>query len=155
MAYILDTNTLADLWHHGETRVLGRRVASIPDPQNNRRITIITFEEMLGGRLLDLRRDPKNLPELRTLHLRYAALSKTFHELQKYYPPMSFDERAQAIYEMIPKSIRTITRSGDCKIAAIAVETNYVVITANTRDFERIRRAIPVKFEDWTVPPPA
>jgi predicted nucleic acid-binding protein len=151
--YILDTNTLGDLWRYGQEQYLGRKLATVPDPRSNLRVTIITFEEMLGGRLLDLRRDPKKVPNLLPLHSRYQLLTETYERLANYYPPLPFDEDAQAVYENIPHAVRTNTLKGDCKIASIAVQKDYTVITANTQDFVRIATAIPVKFEDWTIEP--
>jgi predicted nucleic acid-binding protein len=151
--YILDTNALANLWLYGENQPLGRRVAAVPNPRSNLRVTVITFQEMLGGRLLDLSRDPKRVPHLRPLHLRYELLVETYQRLAYYYPPLPFDEDAQTLYETIPRTVRTNTLAGDCKIASIAVQTGCTVITANVKDFTRIKTAIPVKFEDWTVVP--
>lgn len=153
MPYILDTNTLGDLWRYGQEQHLGRKLATVPDPRSNLRVTIITFQEMLGGRLLDLGRDPKKVPHLLPLHSRYQLLTETYERLAYYYPPLPFDEEAEAIYETIPHAVRTNTLSGDCKIASIAVVRDFTVITANIKDFTRIETAIPVKFEDWTIEP--
>jgi len=150
VVYILDTNTLGDFWRYGENKPLGKRLARIPNPQENRRISVITFEEMIGGRALDLRRDPNNVPDLQPLHVRYHWLMETYARLRDYYPPFPFDEAAQAIFESIPKAIRNNTRVNDCKIAAIAVHNDCTVISANQKDFSRIETAIPVKWEDWT-----
>lgn len=151
MVYILDTNTLGDFWRYGENRTLGRRLARIPNPQHNRRISVITFEEMLGGRALDLRSHPNNVPNLEPLHVRYHWLMETYNRLREYNPPFPFDEDAQRIFESIPKAIRTTTRVNDCKIAAIALSNDCTVISANQKDFRRIETAIPVKWKDWTI----
>jgi len=152
VVYLLDTNTLADYWRYGETRILGQRLADIPDPQQNRRISVITFEEMIGGRALDLRRDPRNVPHLEPLYVRYHWLTETFDKLNEYYPPLPFDRSVQPIFERIPKAIRNNTRVNDCKIAAIAVHNDCTVISANVKDFSRIKTALTtLRFEDWTI----
>jgi predicted nucleic acid-binding protein len=148
--YILDTNTLGEKLRYGRQTILGRRLAAVSDPRTNLRITIVTAEEMLAGRILDLNRDPKKVPRLEPLHTRYRLLQETYDALMDYRP-LPFDEAAQAIYESIPKNIRDNAKARDCRIAAIAVANNHTVITANTKDFARIQTAIPVKFVDWTV----
>lgn len=153
MVYLLDTNSLSDYWRYGETRILGQRVAAIPNPQVNRRISVITFEETIGGRALDLRRQPNNYPNLQPLHARYRGLTETYDKLKEYYPPLPFDEDAQAIFESISKAIRNNSRVNDCKIAAIAVHNNCTVVSANQADFQRIETAIAVQWVDWTITP--
>lgn len=149
--YILDTNTLSVLLYSGQQSPLGRRLAAVPDQRTNLRTTIITFEEMIGGRLLDLTRDPKKVPRLEPLHVRYQKLQETYEALRDFHPPLPFDETAQAVYERIPKAIRDNAKARDCRIAAIAVSTGLTVITANQKDFLRIETAIPVRHVDWTV----
>jgi hypothetical protein len=64
VVYILDTNTLSDFWRYGNTRILGRRIAAIENPQIQRRITIIIVEEMIGGRIEALRLDTNTIRDL-------------------------------------------------------------------------------------------
>lgn len=149
--YILDTNTLSDLLEKGQQTLLGRRLAAVPNPLANLRTTIVTFQEMIGGRIIDLTRDPKKVPRLEPLHVRYRWLQYTYDALLGYNAPLPFNERAQDIYERIPKAIKNNARVLDCRIAAIAVATNHTVITANVKDFVRIETVIPVKHVDWTV----
>ena len=151
MVYLLDTNTLGDYWRYGDTRIVGQRVAAIPNPQLNRRISVITFEEMIGGRALDLRGNPNDYPNLQPLHTRYRWLMETYDKLNEYYPPLPFDEDAQAIFQSIPKAIRNNSRVNDCKIAAVAVHNKCTVVSANQADFQRIATVIPVQWEDWTI----
>lgn len=152
MPYILDTNALGDLWRFGQECILGRRLAAIPNPAVNLRVTIITFQEMLAGRIKDLSVDPK-IKGLQPLHVRYGLLAETYRRLYEYYPPFPFDEAAQDVFESISKAVRTHALSNDCKIASIAVVQNCTVITANTKDFVRIQSVIPVRYEDWTAAP--
>ena len=153
MVYLLDTNTLGEYWRYGEIRILGQRLAAIPNPHVNRRISVITFEEMIGGRALDLRRHPNDYPNLEPLHVRYRGLTETYDKLKEYYPPFPFDEDAQRIFESIPKANRNNSRVNDCKIAAIAVRNECTVVSANQTDFRRIETAIPVRWVDWTIVP--
>jgi predicted nucleic acid-binding protein len=153
VVYLLDTNTLGDYWRYGETRIVGQRVAAIPDPETNRRISVITFEEMIGGRALDLRRNPYDYPHLQPLPVRYRWFMETYVKLNEYYPPLPFDEEAQTIFQSIPKALRNNARVNDCKIAAIAVRNKCTVVSANQADFDRIKTAIPVQQVDWTIAP--
>lgn len=150
--YILDTNTLSEIFRYGQERLLGRRLAAVPDPTRNLRVTVVTFEEMLGGRIKDLDRDPKKVPHLEPLTVRYGNLLETYDALQDYRP-LPFDDAADAIYQKIPKAIKDKAKIRDCRIAAIAVAHGLTVITANVKDFSRIETAIPVKHVDWTTAP--
>jgi predicted nucleic acid-binding protein len=149
--YILDTNTLSEIFRYGQQRLLGRRLAAVPNPTLNLRVTVITFEEMLGGRIKDLDRDPKKVPHLEPLSVRYSKLLETYDALRDYRP-LPFDDAADAIYQKIPKAIKDKAKIRDCRIAAIAVAHDLKVITANVKDFVRIKTAIPVEYEDWSVP---
>jgi predicted nucleic acid-binding protein len=148
--YILDTNTLSEIFRYGQQRLLGRRLAAVPNPARNLRVTtIITFEEMLGGRIKDLDRDPKKVPHLEPLTVRYSNLLETYDALRDYRP-LPFDGNAATIHQKIPKAIKDKAKIRDCRIAAIAVARDLTVITANVKDFVRIKTAIPVKYVDWT-----
>ncbi len=48
----------------------------------------------------------------------------------------------------MPSSVRCGTN--DRTIAAIAITNNYILVTANVQDFEKIAN---LKIEDWTVRP--
>jgi predicted nucleic acid-binding protein len=52
---------------------------------------------------------------------------------------------------MVNKAIKDKAKIRDCRIAAIAVAHDLKVITANVKDFVRIKRAIPVEYEDWSI----
>jgi predicted nucleic acid-binding protein len=154
VVYILDTNTLSDFWRYGDARVLGRRIAAIENPQIHRRITIITVEEMIGGRIEALRLDTNTMRNVPPLHVRHKALAETYEKLREYWPPLPFDDEAQSIYESLRREVRTNARRNDCKIAAIAIRHEATVISANAQDFIRIKRAIPLLlWEDWTIEP--
>ena len=154
MFYILDTNILSDVLKYGLDRPQGRRVDAAP--RANIKITIVTFEEMLAGRLLELARDPKKVPRLEPLHVRYSLLQETFRELSRYYPPLPFDVGAQAIYDSIPAEARR-KAAHDFRIAAIqvALGRDYTVISRDQKDFQLIEKTLPmVQWEDWSIVTP-
>jgi tRNA(fMet)-specific endonuclease VapC len=148
--YILDTNSLSEIFKYGQQTLLGQTAAAVPNPHENLRITIVTFEEMLAGRILDLKRDPKKVDRLEPLPILYHNLQETYNALMDYNPPLPFDDAAFAVYETIPKRIKDNARIRDCRIASIAVANDLTVVSANTKDFVRIEQAIPVKYVDWT-----
>jgi tRNA(fMet)-specific endonuclease VapC len=62
-------------------------------------------------------------------------------------PVLPFDARAIAIFdEMRRQKIRVATM--DLRIAAIAMSSNLVLLTRNTRDFSKISG---LAIEDWTI----
>ena len=147
--YILDTDVLSTVFRKGQQTILGRRLAAVPNPLTSLFITVVTAQEMMWGRLVDLR-DDKRINELPRL---FKYFNDTFEALQDY-PILPFDDEALAIYRNIPKRTRTKTNQADCRIAAIAVARNLTVITMNVADFTRIKQACNVRFEDWSVPYP-
>jgi predicted nucleic acid-binding protein len=153
--YILDTNTLSEILRNGQSSLLGARVAAIPDERTNVRITVITFQEMLAGRIIDIGRTIKEYPRIEPPHLRYSLLEHTYVELLRYYPPLPFDVNAQAVYDAIPPKIKDHAKIRDCRIASIqvALGKEWTVITADQKDFRQIEKVIPVQWDDWTFAP--
>lgn len=154
MFYILDTNILSDVLKDGLDCPQGRRVDATP--RANIRITVVTFEEMLRGRIAQLAKDPKKVPKLEPLHIRYSLLQETFRELTRYYPPLPFDAGAQAIYNSVPVTARQ-KAAHDFRIAAIqiALGRDYTVISRDQKDFQLIEKTLPVvQWEDWSIVTP-
>lgn len=149
--YILDSDAFSEYNRYGQQRVLGRRLAAVPDPESNLLLTAVTLEEAIWGRIAAIRNPQR--PE--RLHLYYRWLLETYEEIQKY-EILPFDEEAQEIFETrIPREV-TRGRVHDCRIAAIALANDMTVITMNVReDFSRIRDACGVRFDDWSIEPPA
>jgi predicted nucleic acid-binding protein len=148
--YILDTNILSDVFRYGLSKPQGRRVEA--EPHENIRITTITFEEMLEGRLMELRKDPSKVKNLEPLNLRYSLLQHTFSELSRYYPPLPFDVSAEAVYRLIPLHVRK-SAAHDCRIAAIQLSLgkDYTLISRD-KDFDTIKKAMPeLQLEDWSI----
>lgn len=154
MFYIFDTNILSDILRFAEVKPQGQRAETVPKEQ--KKITIITYEEMLAGRIMELGKDPKKVPRLEPLHIRYSLLQETFRELQRYYPPLPFDTNAQAVYDSIPQRIKNRARIRDCRIASIqvALGTDYTVITRDQTDFRVLETVLPVQWDDWSIVAP-
>ncbi len=66
---------------------------------------------------------------------------------------LPFDQAALDVFqELWLRRIRVSTM--DMKIASIALATNAILLTQNTRDFSRIAEHAPkLQFEDWTITP--
>lgn len=145
--YVLDSDTFSHVCRYGQQRLLGRRIAAIPNPKSSLSLTIVTVEEALEGRLKEIR-DSRNLG---ALPAHYLYLQETFNELKKYQI-LSFTPEANLIYQEIPKNVKK-DRAHDCRIAAIAVAFNLTVITMNIKeDFSKIKDALPaLRFADWSI----
>ena len=56
-------------------------------------------------------------------------------------------DEAERVFRLFPASVKRVGGM-DCRIAAHAIVSGLVVVTRNTRDFERIPG---VQTEDWSV----
>jgi tRNA(fMet)-specific endonuclease VapC len=136
--YLLDTNILS-LAIRGNTKICERLLEESMDEM---RISVITVEEILMGWQGQLRssKDPKKVAFV------YHYLAEVTMYLGKF-TILSFPEPAQARFDDLVKMKLGVGKM-DLRIAAIALENNAIVVTANTRDFERVPN---LQIEDWTV----
>ena len=153
MVYILDTNILSDVLRFGLDTPQGRRVDAVP--RKELAITIVTYEEMLWGRISALMKDPKKVKDLMPLSTRYDLLHQTFFELGRYYPPLPFDIHAQEVYKHIPAHVRK-KAAHDCRIASIqvALGKGFTVVSRDQKDFDMIEGVLDVQWENWSVVTP-
>ena len=116
------------------------RIQTIPAAQIA--ISIVSVEEMLQGRLAQVRRAATGADQVRA----YAWLDKalTFFRAFRVLP---FDAQAERLYADIAAR-RLRIGAQDMKIAAIALNHGAVLVIRNTRDFGRIAE---LALEDWTL----
>lgn len=121
-------------------------VKRITQNANNISITIITAEEVIRGRFNVIRQSSQN-SESDKLVLAYNLFWETLDDF-KMLDILKFDQKAFIHYADL-RSQKIRIGSQDLKIASITLATNSILITRNSRDFNKIPE---LKFEDWTIP---
>ncbi len=106
-------------------------------------VTVITYEEVLRGRLALVRR-AQNAP---ALALAYARLHEAWDYFRRRHV-LPFDVAAIAEYTRLRKAVRH-AGAQDLKIAAIALTRDAVVVTRNRQDFHQVPGLL---TEDWMEP---
>ena len=135
--YVLDTNTLT-LYQRGNESVTRRAQAhSLVELAT----AIISVEEQLGGWYAELRRFKKR-DQLAAVYLR---MTQAVRFLSRF-EILTFSEPAMARYEGLRKEYRRIGKS-DLRIAAIVLENDDIIVSANVRDLGQIKG---LRLEDWT-----
>jgi tRNA(fMet)-specific endonuclease VapC len=126
--WVLDTDHVS-LFQTGHPLVT-QKVRSI-EP-NDIAVTIITLEEQMYGRLNKIRK-AKSIDELTPAYL---SLNRTVEYFQTINV-LDFDQKAANCYrEITAQKIRVGTQ--DLKIAAIALSRKAIVVTRNSRDFNKV-----------------
>jgi predicted nucleic acid-binding protein len=147
--YVLDSDVFSLYFvRENPSPPLKYRIESTPYEQLW--ITPINVEESIRGalKLIQQYNEAKDDSRAR-LTFAYDLLLKVKLALSKPQI-LPFDDKAYAEYAKIPRGLEKTVKTGDCRIAAIAVSRDYTVITKNIRDYARIQTAIPVKFLDWS-----
>lgn len=136
--YILDSDHLS-LYQRGH-EPLSQRLITIPSDQIA--ITVISVEELIRGRLAQIRKATK--PQKRVYA--YYWFTKTL-EFLRDFTVLGYDVQAEARFQsLLAQKIRIGTQ--DLKIAAIALSQRATLITRNRQDFERVTG---LALEDWSV----
>ncbi len=136
--WVFDTDHLS-LFQRGYPTLLPR-IQAIPATQIA--ISIVSVEEMLQGRLAQVRRAATGADQVRA----YTWLDKTL-TFFRAFRVLPFDAQAERRYaDLTGRRLRIGAQ--DTKIAAIALNHGAVVVTRNTRDFGRIAE---LALEDWTL----
>jgi tRNA(fMet)-specific endonuclease VapC len=134
--YVLDSDHLS--LHQRGYEPLKPHLLTVPPKQLS--ITIISVEELIRGRLAQVRRALQ--PEDRVTA--YAWLSKTFDFL-KGFQVLNYDATAESHFQsLLAQKLRIGTQ--DLKIAAIVLSQNAILVTRNYRDFEKIPQ---LRMENW------
>lgn len=135
MPYLLDTDS-ASLAFEGNERVRRRiRQAS------GVRLSSIAAEERVRGalNLIHKNRDKASLPAAHDFLIRLLVDICNY----RIHP---YNEEAARIYASFPAQVKRVGTQ-DCRIAASAIASGWIVVTANQKDFSRIPG---VQFEDWS-----
>jgi tRNA(fMet)-specific endonuclease VapC len=135
--YVLDSDHLS-LYQRGH-EPLGQRLLTIPPEQIA--ITVISAEELIRGRLAQIRKASQ--PQERVYA--YYWFTKTLEFLRDFMV-LSYDTQAEAYFQsLFAQRIRIGTQ--DLKIAAIVLSKQAVLVTRNHQDFERVQG---LALEDWS-----
>ena len=137
---ILDTDHIVTLKYSGSERFsrLSQRMADSDD--QDFATTAVTFEEQMRGWLAQINR----LRDVRQQVNAYSELTGLI-DFFGFWTVLPFDEAAAELFSEFRKQ-RIRTGSMDLKIASIAVTRDCLLLTANTRDFEKIPN---IQIEDW------
>ena len=137
---ILDTDHIVTLKYSGSERFsrLAQRMADSDD--QDFATTAVTFEEQMRGWLAQINR----LREVRQQVSAYSELTGLI-DFFGFWTVLPFDEAAAELFSEFRKQ-RIRTGSMDLKIASIAVTRGCMLLTANTRDFDKIPN---IQIEDW------
>jgi tRNA(fMet)-specific endonuclease VapC len=138
ISHVLDTDTVS--LHHRGHPTIRQHVSA--HPPGEIAITVITVEEQLSGWYTLLRR----AKQAQRLALAYQSLADSVRWLARY-PILSFTVPAIARYQQL-KAQKLGVGTKDLRIAAIALEVGAILVTRNTRDFQRVPNLL---LEDWTV----
>jgi len=134
--YVLDSDHLS--LHQRGYEPLKPHLLTVPPEHLS--ITIISVEELIRGRLAQIRRALQ--PDDRVTA--YAWLSKTFDFL-KGFQVLNYDATAESHFQsLLAQKLRIGTQ--DLKIAAIVLSQNAILVTRNYRDFEKIPQ---LRMENW------
>jgi tRNA(fMet)-specific endonuclease VapC len=134
--YVLDTDHLS-LLQRGNQRVIAGLVANRPGTVG---ITIVTAEEQLRGRFLQIRKSPVGPACVAA----YRQLRETIADLNTL-PILDFDQ----VFETLDQSLRKQNPrldTQDRRIAAIALANRCVLVTRNNVDFGQIAG---LTLQDW------
>jgi len=135
--YVLDTNTLTLYQRGNESVTRCAQAHSLVELAT----AIISVEEQLGGWYAELRRFKKR-DQLAAVYLR---MTQAVRFLSRF-EILTFSESAMARYEGLRKEYRRIGKS-DLRIAAIVLENDDIIVSANVRDLGQIKG---LRLEDWT-----
>lgn len=136
--HILDSDHLS-LYQRGH-EPFGQRLLKIRPDQIA--ITVISAEELIRGRLAQIRKATKSQERVYSCHW----FMKTL-EFLRGFTILGYDASAEAQFQsLLAQKIRIGTQ--DLQIASIALSQQATLITRNRQDFEHVTG---LKFEDWSV----
>jgi tRNA(fMet)-specific endonuclease VapC len=104
-------------------------------------ISIITVEEIIQGALASIQKTRQKS----SVTYAYRYFEELFAALH-YFQILPYTSEAEKIYQSLSTKVKRIGTQ-DCRIAAVARSTGYILVTVNIADFEKIGI---VQIEDWT-----
>jgi tRNA(fMet)-specific endonuclease VapC len=135
--YLLDTDHLS--LHQRDPDILQAHLSVIP--ADDIAITVITAEEQLRGRFLQVSKAKSDFD----LILAYRRLRVTIGWLNRYRILDYEDSACRIFHSLRQQKIRIGTQ--DLRIASIALSTGGILVTRNVADFGQITGLV---IEDWT-----
>lgn len=135
MIYLLDTN-IVSYWMRGDEKLINKIKRHKPSDLS---ICTVTLAEIYYG----IEKSPVKKKERRNK-------IEHIHSQLEVYP---FDELAARMYSIIRTQLEKdgiVISERDLQIAAIARANKLVVVTHNTKEFNRI---VKLEVEDWAVDP--
>ncbi len=139
MTYLLDTNVCVKLLNNSHPNITARLAAE--KPENIFLCTVVQLELIFGA---------YHSQRVGTLHA--TSVQENLAILERFFSQfriLTLDEQAAKIGGRIRANLATLgTPIGpyDLAIAAIAVANNLILVTHNTREFNRINE---LQIEDW------
>ena len=138
--YLLDTDHLTPYFHYAESNPELVARANLELAAGRLFVPIIAVEEMVRGALQTLRDHEKKRDAPRG-YLFFQRVITTTCAL----PLRPFDSAAEAIFRQFAPDVRRIGLR-DCRIAAIALSEDLVVVTRNVRHFNQVPG---LNIENW------
>ena len=141
MIYLLDTCTLTR-FYEGDSVV--ENMLAVPFPSLF--ISPVTIQEFLSGPIDGIKNNT-NAP--------YERISSAYQKLIRYvieiskYNVLDDTEAANNYFKQLTTQASRVS-ANDRRIAAIALAHNAVVVTFNTRDFDKLLP--PSRLQDWSRP---
>ena|SRR5687767_8011340 len=137
--YILDTDIMGFAFQK-HAKVLNR-IKALSDDEFVA-TTVITLGEDLSGWLPACRRTTDGVSRAKA----YARLFEGF-TFYKKFSSLPFDDAAAIVFDKL-KLLRLHVGTNDLSIAAITLSVGGILVTRNSKDFQRIPDVI---LEDWTI----
>ena len=147
MAFVMDTDTFSLAVRGNET--VAERITEFDGLVY---LSPVTIREVLKGALAAIA-DAES-PNPRFPHVSvadtYDLLLGLVAQIARY-PALPYTDSAEAVWNSLPKSVQRMAPR-DCRIAANAVAGGMIVVTANTRHFEKIAESLPeLRIVNWRV----
>lgn len=141
--YVLDTATATEIGH-GKNKTLNHRVKVYAE---NISLPIIAAQELINGRFRVINNLRPDIP------IQSAKIPNAFQELLDThnfimnFPILPYTLQDEQLYQTFSPAVKRVGLN-DCRIAAIAINRSFTVVTPNIKHFEQIPN---VRFVDWTI----
>jgi len=142
--YVLDNDT-ASLLFRGRNSALNQRALAVPPTQLW--LPAVVVEEQFRGRLGVLARlNPSRPRDSALIPVAYRDLVLT-QDFLRQFRVLPYTQADEELYQSWSAAVKRIG-THDCRIAAIAVNQGFTVVTANLRHFQQIPD---LRTTDWSV----
>lgn len=138
--YLLDVDTLERIFR-GDVRVTRRLNQTL---RADVWISSITVEEMVGGTLSEINK-AREQGTRRDIEMPSRYLVRLMERLRAFNI-LPYTNAAEELYRSYDAAVKRIGKM-DCRLAAHASISGFIVVTCNTADFSRIPET---QLEDWS-----